>query len=357
MSNKIKVLFITYPRIGLNRGGLQIQIEKTAEALTNAGVEVIFCNPWKNQIPDVDLCHVFSIDGTLVYHVERAVGLGKPVIISPVFNGFTDGVWKFIVKAKLAKYIPGMYSDLKRAGSMLSLSNLILALNEAERDSLVRAFRLPSKNCVVLPNGIDHRFCSADPALFESKFGVKDFILQVGSIEPNKNQLNTIRAVVKLPYKLVIIGQATPANQGYFAKCRAAAGGNVIFAGQFAHEDPLFVSAFAAAKIFVLPSYREVMPLALYEAAVAGAKLAISKNVPISDDIKQFVPIFDPDNTEEIAAVIDNEMKIPRKVALQEKARLMPTWQDIGCEIRAIYDNVLMTNTLTKPNEISGKKG
>lgn len=341
MPNKIKVLFVTYPRIGLNRGGLQIQIEKTAEALTNAGVDVIFYDPWKNQIPEVDLCHVFSIDGTLLYHIERAVGLGKPVIISPVFNGFTGGVWKFILKSKLAKYVPGMYSDLKRAGRMLTLSNQILALNEAERDSLVRAFKLPSENCVVLPNGIDRSFFSADPELFKNKFGIKDFILQVGSIEPNKNQLNMIRAVAGLPYKLIIIGQATSFNQDYYAKCRAAAGDNVIFAGQFAHEDPLFASAFAAATLVVLPSYREVMPLTLYEAAVAGSKLAISKNVPISENIKQFVPFFDPDNTENIAAVIDNEMKMPRNSELQEKACLMPTWQDIGHQIKAIYDCVL----------------
>lgn len=84
----MRVLFLTYPRIGMNRGGLQIQIEETAQGLTDIGVEVIRYDPWQNQIPNVDACHVFSVDGSMVYHTSRAVSLGVPVILSPVLNAF-----------------------------------------------------------------------------------------------------------------------------------------------------------------------------------------------------------------------------------------------------------------------------
>jgi glycosyltransferase involved in cell wall biosynthesis len=125
------------------------------------------------------------------------------------------------------------------------------------------------------------------------------------------------------------------------AKCREVAGDNVIFVGQLSHEDPLLASAFAAAKLFVLASYSEVMPLTLYEAATAGCNLAVSKNVPVSENIKQLVPVFNPDNPAEIAAVIDNEMEKERNVELQKRALMMPTWQDIGRQIYAIYDGVI----------------
>ena len=45
----MKVLFITYPRIGLGHGGFEIQIEKTCQELRHIGVEVLLYDPWKNQ--------------------------------------------------------------------------------------------------------------------------------------------------------------------------------------------------------------------------------------------------------------------------------------------------------------------
>lgn len=343
MKKIIKVLFLTYPRIGLNRGGLQIQIEKTAEALAHTGVEVVLYDPWKNQLPEVDLCHVFSLDGTLVYHVQRAVDIDVPVVISPVFNNFSGKAWQIKFKAELTKYIPGMYSDLKRGGEILSLASRILALNEDEAKLLADTFSLPTRKLEVVPNGLDPKFGAGDPSLFENRYSVKDFVLQVASIEHRKNQLNLIRAMKSLPYKLVLIGQAMSANYEYVAECKALSGDRVIFVGQLNHKDPLLASAFSAAKLFVLPSYSEVMPLTLYEAAMAGCKLAISRNIPISKSIEQLVPVFDPDDIEQMAAVIDNEMKAARNKALREKVRSMPTWQDVGSQIRRIYDNVITT--------------
>src|SRR5215813_13751279 len=108
----MRVLFLTSPRIGLNRGGMQIQIEETAKGLANLGVEVIRYDPWQDQVSNVDICHVFSIDGSMLSHVERAVGIGKPVVISSVLNLFQSPPLLTRIKAELSRFIPGMYSDL-----------------------------------------------------------------------------------------------------------------------------------------------------------------------------------------------------------------------------------------------------
>lgn len=338
----MKVLFLTYPQIGLNRGGMQIQIEKTAEELIKNGVKVTLYDPWKNQIPEVDLCHVFSLDGSLVYHVQRAAMLGKPVVISSILNSFMDSLLQTVLKVRLSSHIPGMYSDYKRAQLMLLKADRVIVLNQEEKNVLLKAFKLSQQNCVIVPNGINKTFAFANPKLFENKYGIKDFILNVGSIEQRKNQLNLIKAVTKLQYKLVIIGQATTSNQNYFEECRAMAGDNVIFIGPLAYEDPLLASAFAAAKLFVLPSYSEVMPLTLYEAAIAGCKLITSKNVPVSDQIKQYVYVVDPDKPKDLAALIDKEMKSPVNEKLREAALAMPSWYDVSKKIKAIYDDIIL---------------
>lgn len=343
-SKKLKVLFLTYPRIGLNRGGLQIQIEKTAKALSKLGVEVVFYDPWKNQLPDVDLCHVFSIEGTLIYHTQRAVELGKPVIISPVFNNFTRSSWQTAIKVRLGRWVPGMYINLERSNVMISRSDRVLPLNAQEQDLLLKSFDLQSENCTIVPNGIAQEFSFANPKLFEDQFGVKDFILNVGSIEHRKNQLNLIKSMSNVPYTLIIIGEASSANQPYLRKCKENAGNNVIFVGQLNNDNPLLMSAFSAAKLFILPSYSEVMPLTLYEAAVSGCKLSTSKNVPVSPIIKQFIPQFDPNKPDEISAIIKKEMELPINEKLTHLARTMPSWEDVGVQIKDIYEDILYKN-------------
>ncbi|MCC6181326.1 MAG: glycosyltransferase family 4 protein [Bacteroidia bacterium] len=321
---------------------MKIQIEKTAEELIKNGVEIVFYDPWKNQIPEVDLCHVFSLDGSLVYHVQKAAMIGKPIVISPVLNCFRDSLLQTVLKVRLSSHIPGMYSDYKRAQLMLSDAVRVIVLNHEEKNVICKAFKFSQQNCIIVPNGINKTFASANPKLFENKYGVRNFILNVASIEQRKNQLNLIKAVKKLNYKLVIIGEATFTSQYYLEECRAIASDNVVFVGPLTYEDPLLASAFAAAKLFVLPSYSEVMPLTLYEAAVAGCKLITSRNVPISDQIKEYVQVVNSDKPKDIAVLIDKEMKSPVNENLREAALAMPSWYDVGKKIKTIYDDIIL---------------
>lgn len=337
----MKVLFLTYPRIGLHHGGLQIQIEKTAEELGKVGVEVVFYDPWKNQIEDVDICHVFSIDGAMCYHIQEAGRKGKPVIISPIFSCFREPNWLTALKVMLSN-IPGMFSDLVRAKSMLQSSTRALALNEDERDILIRAFQLPPERCLIVPNGIGRRFARGDARLFRGRFGIGDFVLNVGYIDPNKNQQTLIEAMAGLPYKLVIVGQARVGHERYAQECRALAGDSVIFTGQLNYDDPLLASAYAAAKLFVLPSYSEVMPLTLYEAASAGCKVIASRNIPLSEKIRQYVVTFNPNRPKELAALIDRQMRSGRDDKLKKIVSQMPSWADVGRQVKSIYEEVLL---------------
>jgi len=337
----MKVLILTYPRIGLNRGGLQIQIEETINGLAQLGIKIVRFDPWQNQIAEADICHVFSIDGSMVYHAKRSVNMGKPVVVSPVFNIFDNPRIVTRLKSVLSGFVPGMYSDLKRANSILRAATRVIALNANERSLLVSIFGVPTRRCTVIPNGIDHSFSGGDPALFEQLFGVHNFVLNVASIERRKNQLALVRAMWDLPYSLVLIGKAASEQDDYLEQCRREAGRNVVFAGAFAHDDPMLASAYAAAKLFALPSYSEVMPLTLYEAAMAGCRVITSKNVPIAASLVSLVPTFDPDDTRELASLIAHEMKQPRLTQLQATVRAMPTWRQVCEEVVAVYEAAL----------------
>ncbi|MBS0151838.1 MAG: glycosyltransferase family 4 protein [Nitrospira sp.] len=336
----MRVLFLTYPRIGLNRGGLQIQIEETARSLSKLGVDVVQYNPWKNQVPDVDVCHVFSIDCSMVDHVMRAVKLRVPVVVCPVLNMFNNHPLFSMVKQKLS-VLPGVYSDLKRARIMLDAATLVLAANADEQDLLMKVFNVDQAKFRIIPNGLSMAFRDGDPQLFEEKYGVRNFVLNVASIEPRKNQLTLVRAMQRLPYTLVLVGRASPENERYFKQVKAEAGSNVQFVGSFHHDDPLLASCYRAAKLFVMPSFSEVMPLTLNEAAVAGCRILASDQVPIAETIASYVRRFRPNDVKAMARLIDDEMRDETESVIPQAIHAMPTWDQVGQQLEALYRSVV----------------
>ncbi len=52
--------------------------------------------------------------------------------------------------------------------------------------------------------------------------------------------------------------------------------GQVIWLGRLDHHDPLLASAYAAARVFALPSWFETPGLAALEAALAGCAVVIT---------------------------------------------------------------------------------
>ena len=335
----MRVLFLTYPRIGLNRGGLQIQIEETARGLSKLGVDIVQYDPWKNQIPDVDICHVFSIDSSMIYHVNRATSSAVPVILSPVLNLFGSRQLVSRMKQRMS-ILPGVYSDLRRAGQMLSAATKIIALNSEEREMLGAVFQIELSRVCIVPNGISAAFSGGDPRLFNSAYGISDFVLNVASIEPRKNQLSLVRAMKRLPYTLVLVGKCSPEHTDYLKKVEDEAGDNVRVIGAIRNDDPMLASCYRAAKLFVLPSFSEVMPLTINEAVLAGCRIVVSNRVPVSESIVPHSERFRPDDIEAIARIIDHKMQDrgANREASQAVAA-MPTWDEICQELVKIYQD------------------
>lgn len=333
----MKILFITYAKTGLNRGGLELQICKTAQALEDAGHEVILYSPWRNQLGEVDVCHMFAMDSSLLPYGLAAKQQGKPLVISPVFNCFAYNSLALQMRILASRCIPGSYEGLCGCNKLLRLASVIIPLNCEEKDSLHRCFGVDVSRCTVIPNGIEISYSGANAALAEKTFGGRDYILQVGSIEPRKNQLASIKAMRNLPYKLILVGKASNENVSYYDKCRRMASSNVVFAGHVNHDDPLLASLYAGAKTFILPSFSEVMPLTLYEAAVAGCHLIAGHSFPIARELSNNVARVNPRNVNALKTKIAETMALPGRSDAQQAAKRLPTWNAVAEQLIDIY--------------------
>lgn len=336
----MKVLFVTRSHIGINRGGgLGYQIIETKNALVKKGVEVISFNPWLDQVKESDICHFFSSDTGMIYHIEQAKRLGKKIVLSPVLSNlhYNSAVHRAIVG--ISEVARGFLSGYKVLKKMMSLSDVIIALNQQEKERIVYAFEQVPEKILIVPNGYASNFIDSDSKMFVEKYSLSDFVLNVSFIGPRKNQQTLIRAMSGLPYKLVIIGGASLGCESYEKECRKMAGENILFLGRMENIDPILSSAYGAARLFVLPSIYEIQPLVFPEAALGGCPIITTKKVSAHPGLEGITSHVNAKNVhglrKKIVEIMESSVD---KNEIKKMARnVIRSWGQVADQIYDIY--------------------
>jgi glycosyltransferase involved in cell wall biosynthesis len=201
--------------------------------------------------------------------------------------------------------------------AQLTLADVIVTNSDRESDQLARLLGLPRQRFMTVMNGFDPRFAEPqDPRLFRTAFGIEGrFILNVGNIEPRKNQLGLVRALAGHPVPLVLLGQKR--DEGYAARVLAEGGSQVRYIGVLDHADPRLASALAACSAFVLPSTLETPGLAALEAAAAGAAVVVTSQGSTRDYFGDAARYVDPGDPHDIRRGIDQALSAPPDPALK----------------------------------------
>jgi glycosyltransferase involved in cell wall biosynthesis len=150
---------------------------------------------------------------------------------------------------------------------------------------------LPS---AVIPLAIEAANQSAESAQFFAKFpeaSGRQIVLFLSRLHPKKGLELLLEAFARVRSKvgsalLVIAGEGTA---GYTASLRARANAlnlsrDIVWTGFLGGDDK--AAAFAAATIFVLPSFSENFGMAALEALAAGVPVILSDQVALSDEIR-----------------------------------------------------------------------
>ena len=262
-------------------GGLNVQVSKIAETLKQKGIDVTFYNPWETYDWDkIDLAHIFKTEFE-TYHIAQWLHESKtPFAVSPVFYNLHNpiSIRIFLTMSKtVQKLIKGVRTDLDCVRDICQFSIKVLPNTYAEKKFIEKGIGISPEKIKVIPNGVEKLFAYADPSLFIKTHGLKDFILSVANFGyKRKNMLNLIYALEKIDHPAVLIG--TIYNNAYGNKCRERMkkSKNILWLNAVDHNDPILASAYAASKVFVLPSYFETPGLTALEAGLAGANIVIT---------------------------------------------------------------------------------
>lgn len=276
----MKVMFATYPMAFHTPGGGEMQLLAYQKHLPAYGINVNLFNLWDPQFLTHHIVHFFSCIGGSTHLCAFVKELGLPLVISA-------SLW---ITEKNKHNYP--IDDIR---NQLTLADKIITNSVMESNNLSTVLNLPDEKFVTVYNGIDTHFLTpTDANIFRKHFNINDrFILNVGNIEPRKNQLQLIKAIQPLNNtKLVLIGHVR--NHDYLQKILSAGNNQVIYLGPIEHDSILLRSAYAACDVFALPSKLETPGLAALEAAAQGAKLVLTNEGSCSEYFGNNAIFVDP---------------------------------------------------------------
>lgn len=368
----MRVLFInSRPDAMRSPGGDTVQAQKTQAALESLGVQVeVRASDDLQDLPAVDLAHVFNIqEPQPAWAAFQALEKrGIPVVLSPIYwdmlaYWFENAVverplWRRMARLLGKSTTQALYLAWQRMKApsnpawqtqrrLLLHARRALPNSQAEADLLQRFFKLGrgfQRKVDLVPNAIDTRLYQALPEpsqAFVQQYGVRDFVLQVGTVNPVKNQLGLIEALFDLPVPLVFIGPVQPAYQDYGALCKArgAQRGRVIFIDQLPHEQ--LPGIYALAAVHALPSWRETPGLVSLEAAAAGCRVVTTAIGSTRDYFGDQAWYCYPNDPASIRNAVEQALAAPPSQALRQRVLTEFTWQRAAQTTLGSYQQAL----------------
>lgn len=344
----MRVLFTTYPTAYQFRGGGEVIIEKSRESLEKLGVKVRLFNPWEDRIKDYDVLHNFGLAADSEQYVSFAKKEGVPVAIHTIYWPSTEyalhGDFPITAKIKvIASELMNRYGSAAMSAKkrMLGKADILFPNSHTEAEMLSRNFGIAKEKMCVVHDGIDKRFFSAKKKQFVECYGIEDFVLYAGRIEPRKNVLGLVRAMRGTGLQLVVIGEASGEHTAYKELCVREAGKNAKFLGRIEHESELLASAYATAKVFALPSWFETPGIAAMEAATAGANIVLTSRGCTKEYFGGMARYVEPNDTAAIRSAIQSAFDAKRDSKLSTHMAQNYSWERVAEEIMAGYKRIL----------------
>ena len=342
----MKICMIAQPSISLVSGGPLVQVRQTARYLEQNGIEIEYFDQWK-EYPrgSFDLAHIFGANFMNYDTANRLKQFGIPFVVSPIF--FTLRSARTIratrmLERSLGRLAGGIWTDYGFSARVCSLADRVLPNTIAEGKLVEHGFGVPPERIRVVPNGVEDRFLDADPELFASTYGVRDFILNVGHIgSPRKNVLRLIEALRDIDRPAVIIGKVHHNEYGERCLAEAARNPRITIIQGLANDSQMLASAYAAASLFALPSMFETPGIAALEAALAGAGVVITRHGGTEDYFADLAEYVEPASVDSIRKGIRAGLARPRDGRLREHVRSRFLWQQIAAQTEAVYREIV----------------
>lgn len=327
----MKIVYATYPWAFETPGGGEQQLLQYEIALSKMGLDINRHDPWAKNLADADLVHFFSCMGGSTHFCNYVRDQSLPLIISA-------SLW--LTNDTLHLYPT---NDIRQ---QLQTASAIVTNGDLESERIQTLLDLPDARFVTVRNGFDAIFSKREnPKTFREHFGIQgEFLLNVGNIEPRKNQLALVRAAKAIDLPLVIIGHVR--DRDYAETCFREGSSRIRYVGPLDHYSILLRSAYAACKVFCLPSTLETPGLAALEAAAAGTPLVITREGTTREYFADLAHYVDPHDEGDIVKQITSALNTPATGELAAHVAQHFTWDQAVSPLVTLYEDIVASRTV-----------
>ena len=364
-SNK-RILFMNRPDWVQNPGGDTTIIKEYMRLLNESGNHVEFSCEAETDMGCFDIVHIVNLTmtGCTEKFAHSAVKQNRPFVITalqedfPLFKSKSDyaahTLTAYVKNGQNKDSISGFKESIKCIDSSTPLtspyaalmSDRVLACGENEVATIQKLFK-KSKVSIVKFGGSKPRVNRVGPELFTDTFGISDFILCVGRVEPRKNQLMLLTALEDESIPLVFIDGDTTYKPSYKEACsQFKRKGTTLFTGRI--SDDLLISAYKAARVHCLPSFYELPGLVSLEAARYGCQVVGSSWGTLPDYLQDACFYCQPDSLDSIRTTVLNAYETPPTQHLSEIGETYTWERSVDC-LTTIYSEILTNPANERP--------
>jgi glycosyltransferase involved in cell wall biosynthesis len=270
-----------------------------------------------------------------------------------ISQAITPEVVLLISKLKNIPYIVHFHLDVDSSGKMgfllkpykrifltkvLQNAAKVIVLSNEQRDFVIKKYKLNKNKITVVPNGVAETFFR----ISQKAHPVKK-ILFVGRLAPQKNLPLLIEAVtnMKTPVEVDIVGEGED-RQKIIDLIKYRQLKNVTLHGKKTGLD--LQKFYSESDLFVIPSIREGVSLAMLEAMAAGLPIVASDVPGMRTLIKNCGILVKNPNPQNYAKTLDLNLSDPEKLKTLSKLSRQTaqnySWRKVVSQIEDVYTEI-----------------
>lgn len=296
--------------------------QKSLEAIIHTFLAVIYAKKVR-----ADVLHVHAIGPAIMIPFARLIGL--KVVMTNHGPDYDRQKWNKVAKTilKLGEYLGAKFSN-----RVIVISKVI--------EEIVKNWNQKAKTELIF-NGVEVESVPNRNDILQ-QFGLiaNNYVVAVGRFVPEKGFHDLIEAYrdIKTDVKLVLVGDADHESE-YSNKLKKMATGNGVVLAGFQSGTAL-KTLFGNARLFVLPSYHEGLPIALLEAMAWGL------NVLVSDIPANKMVDLDKADYFRVSDTIELQLKIKKKLTSDAYTNYIPlikeryNWNSIADQTINVYERI-----------------
>ncbi|SHI52575.1 Glycosyltransferase involved in cell wall bisynthesis [Geosporobacter subterraneus DSM 17957] len=329
----MRVLFFVRKDLVENPAGDTTIICALKKQLGRYKITADICMDHRINLNTYDVIHLFNVSrASELYNFMNHISIrDKAVALTPIYWDLSEYLKTTNQISKLDTWINGE----KKRKHIFDHVDLSILHCKGEANLIKQNFNY-KKLYKIIPYGTN--IASAETSNYiRNKYGFNQYVLCVGRISYQKNQLNLIRALKKDSIPIVFVGSIN--DQEYYKLCRTEAGEKTIFINKMDHQQVL--NLYHHAHVHILPSWLEYPGLANLEAGAAGCNIVSTEIGSAKEVFKNMINYCHPNNLESIRSSTLMALETPKSDLLRTYILEHYSWEHHAQELQQQYLNLL----------------